>query len=100
VEDLRDIPGEHVFAAAIDLRRSGREFFPPSGVWRQRALDLWGEAVEAEQSERILRLPDPRDLEGSPEAKQRVKCLVDGFLQAHRMPGIDQEGGQIGQEEA
>lgn len=91
VEDLREIPGGLVFAAAVELRQCGREFFPPSGVWRQRALDLWSQEEEEQQSQRILRLPDPRNLEGTLEGRQRVKQLVDGFLQRHRVPSVGAE---------
>lgn len=58
-EDFAEIPAEHMLAAALESRRTSRNYFPRIGEIRERADELWTRAAEEARS-RTLRLEEPR----------------------------------------
>lgn len=85
-EDLADLPGEQVWQAARELRRTAR-FFPRISEIRERAEDLHTRAIEAART-RVHLLETGRADPSDPryiEAQSALKAICGGI--GKPMPG-------------
>ncbi len=79
-EDFAKIPGEHMLAAALEIRQRSKGYFPRIGEVYERAETLWNRATEDARS-RVVKLEEPRPDPDDP----RIVAARDAIARKLRM---------------
>lgn len=85
-EDFEKVPAEHMLAAALEIRRTSKSYFPRIGEVRERAETLWNRATEDARS-RVIKLEEPKADPNDPD----VKAAQDAIAKLFRRHGIKPE---------